>query len=255
MNEHKSTLELTFEKFRELVKKEKLLEEKVSVFVKPLSPEEAIGEPGRRDFPILIGKERVIEAVVSGTKGQAYTDSPQDFTGSISDVLDLGLDTNQHRAIFIATLNAVLGSLKMVDKTVHCKDEEPEECALKIAEALQNKYGKTDVGLVGLNPAIAERLVDAFGPAHIHITDLNKDNIGKIKFGVEVWDGGSCTKKLVESSGLILFTGTTLVNNTFDQIQGLVKELEKKCLVYGITAAGVCETLGIERICPCGRDE
>ncbi|MFH1893957.1 MAG: DUF364 domain-containing protein [Candidatus Zixiibacteriota bacterium] len=247
-------LDKTMAGFREIVEKNNLLDVDVTVLVKPLTPEEAIGMPGRRDFPIIIGKERVIEAEFLGSKGHAYTDSPREFVGVLKDVLNLELNTNQNRAIYIATLNAVLGSLKMVDKTVHCKDEEPEECALDIADFLLKKYGKTDVGLIGLNPAIAERLIDAFGPDHVHITDLSKDNIGKRKFGVEIWDGSKRTEDLIEVSDIIIFTGTTLVNDTFTQIWNLIQSRKKKYLVYGVTAAGVCQLLDIERICPRGRD-
>ncbi|MBU1317703.1 MAG: hypothetical protein KKG33_15120 [candidate division Zixibacteria bacterium] len=247
-------LDKTMAGFREIVEKNNLLDVDVTVLVKPLTPEEAIGMPGRRDFPIIIGKERVIEAEFLGSNGHAYTDSPREFVGVLKDVLNLELNTNQNRAIYIATLNAVLGSLKMVDKTVHCKDEEPEECALDIADFLLKKYGKTDVGLIGLNPAIAERLIDAFGPDHVHITDLSKDNIGKRKFGVEIWDGSKRTEDLIEVSDVIIFTGTTLVNDTFTQIWNLIQSRKKKYLVYGVTAAGVCQLLDIERICPRGRD-
>jgi len=248
-------LEKTIAPFKEIAEKERLLDVDVSVLVKPLTPEEAIGKPGRRDFPIIIGKERVIEAKVMESKGHAYTDSPRDFLGTLKDVLNLELTTNYNRAIYLATLNAVMGNLGMVDKTVHCKDEEPEKCALEIADFLLKKYGKVNVGLIGLNPAIAERLVDAFEADHVQITDLSQDNIGKRRFGVEIWDGKTCTDELVDCSDVIIFTGTTLVNNTFDRIWNLIQSGKKEYLVYGVTAAGVCKLLDIERICPRGQDE
>jgi len=247
-------LEKTIAPFKEIAEKNNLLDVEVSVLVKPLTPEEAIGKPGRRDFPIIIGKERVIEATVMKSRGHAYTDSPRDFLGTLNDVLNLELITNYSRAIYIATLNAVMGNLRMVDKTVHCKDEEPEQCALEIADFLLKKYGKVNVGLIGLNPAIGERLIDVFGPDHVYITDLSKDNIGKRKFGVEIWDGGKRTGDLIETSYVIIFTGTTLVNNTFTHIWNLIQSGRKEYLVYGVTAAGVCQLLGINRICPYGRD-
>jgi len=247
-------VERTMVQFREIAEKERLLDVDVSVLVKPLTAEEAIGEPGRRDFPIIIGKERVVEAKLSGSKGHAFTDSPREFRGALRDVLNLDLTTNQNRAIYIATLNAALGSLKMVDKTVHCKDEEPEECALEIAGLLLNKHGVANVGLIGLNPAIAERLVEAFGPDRVRITDLSRDNIGKRRFGVEIWDGAERTEDLIDASDVTVFTGTTLVNDTFGRIWSRIQSRGKDYLVYGVTAAGVCELLGMERICPRGRD-
>ena len=59
----------------------------MTVLAKPLTPEEAIGKPGRRDFPILEGKERVIEATVLGARGQAFTDSASDFEGRLEQPL------------------------------------------------------------------------------------------------------------------------------------------------------------------------
>ena len=256
MNDGKtdSVLELVRPRFTELAARGDLLHQDVMVLGKPLTPEEAIGTPGRRDFPIIIGKERVLEARVFGAKGQAFTDSPKEFMGTVMQVLEFELNTNQNRAIFIATLNAVLRHLKIVTGTVHCRDEEPEKCALEIAEHLLSRYGRVDVGLIGLNPAIAERLVDIFGAEHMHITDLLSDNIGKQRFGVTVWDGNSQTEELVVASDLLVVTGTTLVNDTFDQIRELIETHNKSYTLYGMTAVGVAHLAGIDRICPYGRD-
>jgi uncharacterized protein (DUF4213/DUF364 family) len=254
MKRETGILEQTKARIREMAENAQILDARVAVFAKPLTPEEAIGHPGRRDFPIIIGKERVVEATILGSHGQAYTDSPQEFLGTLHDVLQLELTTNQHRAIYVATINALLSKLKMVEKTIHCKDEEPEECALEIANFLLDKYGLTDIGLIGLNPAIAERLVETFGADHVRITDLNKDNIGRRRFGVEVWDGDERTEDLIDASDVIVFTGTTLVNDTFGRIWNGIQARKKKYVVYGITAAAVCTLLGIDRICPCGRN-
>jgi uncharacterized protein (DUF4213/DUF364 family) len=247
-------LEQTRARVRQLAENARLLEAEVTVLARPLTPEEAIGNPGRRDFPIIIGKERVVESTLPGAKGQAYTDSPKEFIGALKDVLDLSLTTNQHRAIYVATINALLSKLGMVTKTVHCRDEEPEECALQIAAALLEKYGRINVGLIGLNPAIAERLVDTFGPGQVYITDLAADNIGQQRFGVEIRDGRTHTEDLIDTSDVIVFTGTTLINDTFDRILNLVRERQKNYVVYGVTAAAVGELLNLERTCPCGRD-
>jgi len=51
----------------------------------------AIGEPGRRDFPIIIGKERVIEAEVLGARAHVFTDSTKEFFGKLKEILNLPL--------------------------------------------------------------------------------------------------------------------------------------------------------------------
>jgi uncharacterized protein (DUF4213/DUF364 family) len=240
--------------FRRIAESNGLLDADVLVLGTPLTPEEAIGTPGRRDFPIIIGKERILEATVEGARGQAYTDSAREFSGRLGDVLEMTLDSNQSRAIYVATLNAVLARLKMAKGTVHCKDDDPEVCALEISRYLRERYGDTTVGMIGLNPAIAERIVDTFTPARVRMSDLYEGNIGKTRFGVEVWDGHTRTDELIEASGVVVFTGSTLLNGTFDHILDTIRGGGKEYLIFGVTAAGVCELEGLNITCPCGRN-
>jgi len=246
-------LETAKAKLEEIVDQQGWQDIGVSVTVKMLTPEEAIGNPIRRDFPIVEGKERVIEVEIMGCKAQAFTDSPREFTGTIRDVLRLPLGTNSERAIFVGTLNAVLKYSGQIEATLHCKNEEPEKCASEITAYIRCKFGLINVGLIGLNPAIAESLVGTFGPEHVNITDLNYDNIGKTKFGVIVRDGRTDTEDMVKISNLILMTGTTLVNNTFSGIYRHINKHKKEHLIYGVTASGVNELLGFQGICPYGR--
>ena len=247
-----SILAQTRKQFFEIAKAECLLENEVSVLARPLTPEEAIGTPGRRDFPIIIGKERILEAKFLDAKGHAFTDAAREFVGTLAEVLELELSSNQNRAIYVATLNAVLGHLGRVTATVHCKDEDPEECGAEIARYVLDRHGKATVGLIGLNPAIAENLVKVFGADRVLISDLCRDNIGKERFGVLVLDGTDRTMDLVQRSDVVLMTGTTLQNATFDDIWSAIQAHGKTGIVYGVTAAGVCYLTGIERLCPCG---
>jgi uncharacterized protein (DUF4213/DUF364 family) len=237
-------------RFAQIVERAGLAKTEVTVLARPLTPEEAIGTPGRRDFPIIIGKERILEATVLGSVGQAFTDSAREYLGSLEQVLALPLDTNQARGIYVATLNAVLRSVGEAKETVHCKDEDPEECALSIAETLLQQYGKIEVGLIGLNPAIGERLADVFGAEHVRFTDLSRETVGQLRFGVEVWDGAVRTFELIDASDVVLLTGTTLVNGTFDTIVERVEAQGKAFVVYGVTAAGVGALRDLPRLCP-----
>jgi uncharacterized protein (DUF4213/DUF364 family) len=246
-------LEQARERFKELVVQHNLADTESKVLVKNLTPEEAIGLPGRRDFPIVLGKERVVEAEFARSKAHVFTDSPKEFIGKLADVVDLSIESSDNRAIFVGVMNAVLRHLGKLEKTLHCRDEEPEQCAKEIAAFLKCKYHEGVVGLIGLNPAIAEALTQAFGADKVKITDLNPANIGKQKFGVEVWDGRTRTEDLVKASDIVTLTGTTLVNNTFDRIISEIKRYGKEYVVYGVTCGGVSALMGINRICPYGR--
>lgn len=254
-NGHKpSILAQTRRPFRTIVETEGLLDTEVSVLARPLTPEEAIGTPGRRDFPIIVGRERILEATFLGAKGHAFTDAAREFVGTLAEVLDLEFSSNQNRAIYVAALNAVLGHLGRVTATVHCKDDEPEECGAEIARLVLERHGKARVGLIGLNPAIADNLVSVFGADRVSISDLDRDNVGRERFGVLVMDGATETMDLVQQSDVVLMTGTTLQNGSFDGIWSAIQAQDKTGILYGVTAAGVCHLTGMERLCPCGAD-
>ena len=241
-------LEAYRDRLRSLAVEHGLNDAAVSVVVKPLTPEEAIGNPGRRDFPILEGKERVIEATVLGSRGQAFTDAPSDFGGCFRDVLELPLSTNQHRAVFLAATNAALAHLGLVEGTLHCKDDAPEKCGFEMAMTARITDAQT-VGLIGFHPAIAHALTREFGTEAVRITDLNPQNVGTRKFGVTIWDARTQTAALIKTRDLILVTGSTLVNGTFDEILNTARTAHKRLVVYGITSAGVCRLMGLERWC------
>jgi len=246
-------LEQAKSQFSTMARDNHLSDSDISVLVKTLSPEEAIGVPGRRDFPIVEGKERVVEADFQGARAHAFTDAPKEFIGKLKDVISMPLDDSGERAIFIATMNAALKHLKVIETTLHCKDEEPERCSVEIASYISDTLGSKKVGLIGLNPAILEALSRTFGAENVRITDLNQKNVGSVKYGVTVWDGNTMTEKLVQESDIVLMTGTTLVNGTFDRIWKAIRQYDKDYLVYGVTSAGICSLTGLNRICPYGR--
>ena len=88
---------------------------------------------------------------------------------------------------------------------------------------------------------------------NVKIADLDPDNVGKSKYGVEIWDGRTRTEDLVEASDVVLLTGTTLVNGTFDAMWGEIQRHGKEYLIYGVTTAGVAALMGLNRICFYGR--
>jgi uncharacterized protein (DUF4213/DUF364 family) len=237
------------EKLREIITNHKLGDAAVKVTIGTLSPKQAIGSPVRQDFPLLQGREVMIEAQVLGSFGQSFTDAPREFSGSMNDVLDLPLDNNDNRAVFIATLNAVAAHLNMTSGTRHCHDEEPEECARQIAEYIMDNVGKVKIGLIGLQPAILENLVLTFGADNVRCTDLNPSNVGSEKYSAEIWDGRTETSKLIDWSDLLLVTASTINNNTFDAIREMADKKGKRLIVYGVTGAGASSLLGLERLC------
>jgi hypothetical protein len=224
-------------------KEEKLLSEPVRVKARVLSTEEAIGNPEADDFPLQKGKEKLMQAEFLGAPGQAFTDQYGDFDGILEEVLKMELNNNFRRAIFVSTLNAVLRHLNKIEKTAHCRDREPAECASELSAHILKKYGKVKTAQIGFQPRMVEALSAQFP---LRVVDLDKDNIGKDKFGVTI-EGPEHTSAVIAWADLLAVTGTTLVNGTIGQFLR-----DTPLLFYGTTIAGAAYLMGWDRFCARG---
>ena len=219
-------------------------EEKVQVIcARPLTAVEAIGAPERQDYPILKGKEFMIEADFRGYKGQAFTDHPGIYSGSLKEILDLPLNNNFERAVLIATLNAILRSLGKIEKTVHCRDKEPGECARQLVEYVRQRFGNPRIAFVGFQPGMIAALSKKFV---LRVVDLDVENIGKQFEGTLIEDA-SHTQEIIDWSDIVLATGSTAVNDTIGNFIG-----DKPAVFYGISGSGIAYLKGLERYCHCG---
>lgn len=207
-----------------------------------LSPKDAIGEPEHRDYPILKGKEVIVEAVFEGARGQAFADSFENAEYIVDDLPKMELDSNRRRASFVAGLNAVYRYLGLCEGTVHCRDGEPAECAAHLLEAIGSP-GK--VLLVGFQPRFLHTLAAA---TELRVVDLDPDNIGSEVVGVRV-EPPENTAGAIAWCDLVLSTGSTLVNGT---MSGLLDQ-GKPVVFYGVTIAAAAEILGLTRYCHCAR--
>jgi hypothetical protein len=231
------------EKFRAIVNEHNWGTEEITVTAQTLSPEEAIGNPEEDDYPILKGRERIVEAQFRGARGHAFTDMFGNWRGTINEILTMEIKNNFRRAVFVSTLNAVLRHLGMVEGTVHCKDRAPQECSKILVEKIRSEFGNPKIFLVGFQPRMAEALAQGFS---LRISDLDDANIGAKKFGVIIQSPQEIQQN-IEWCDLMVVTGSTAVNNTMKEFIG-----EKPILFYGVTVAGAAHLLGLNRFCPFG---
>jgi hypothetical protein len=230
--------------FFNLIKEKDLMSSKVEVVsARTLTPQEVIGRPERDDFPLLKGKEVMIQADFKGSLGQAFTDTPGNYSGTLREVFEIPLVNNFRRAIFVASINAVLRHLNYISKTVHCRDKEPGECAAHLVDYIKERFGQPRIAFIGMQPAMVEALSAHF---KIRVADLDPDNIGRKKCGVIIEDV-SLTKEILSWADIVLATGTTVVNNTLTSLL-----IEKPIIFYGVTIAGVAYLKGYEQYCFCG---
>jgi len=216
-----------------------------------LSQQEAIGSPKRRDYPLLQGREILLQAEVDGYAGQAFTADPIDFTGTIQSILDLPAERPGQEALVVATLNALARSMGLVEGTVHCRDEEPETCAERISQHILERHGNCRLGIVGYQPAIIEHCVRRLGSGQVKVSDLNPDNIGQFKYGVEIWDGMTENPRLIEISDVLLITGSVMSNGSGEALLELLED--KPFYLFGTSASALAWLNSWPRLCFCSK--
>ena len=227
----------------ELADEKQIVDEKIKVIsARTLTPEEAIGDPERQDFPLLKGREVMVEAVFKQAKGQAYTDMPGEFSGSIKELLSLPLKNNFQRAMYIAGLNAILRYYDQIANTIHCRNQEPGICAAQLPGYISNLHGQPKIAFIGFQPAMIDKLRHSF---ELRVIDLDEDNVDKEKLGLTI-EGPEKTEEVMSWGDIILATGSTSVNATADRfIQ------DKPVIFYGVTVAGMAAIHQLQRYCPC----
>ena len=231
------------EKFRKILEKENLLNDEVSVITKSLTPEEAIGKTERKDFPILNGKEIMIEAEYKGNRGQAFTSSPCNYSGSLKEISELDLSDDYNKSIFISSMNAVLLHLGLISGNIHCKNEEPEMCAKSMREYMEENYRGKKVVLVGFQPAMLENIKEV---VDLRVLDLNEDNVNTEKYGVMIEDGVEKYEEAVlDWADAVLCTGSTVLNGS---IVNFI-DIGKPVIFYGTSISGTAYLMNLTRLC------
>jgi uncharacterized protein (DUF4213/DUF364 family) len=221
-----------------------ILDQKVLVSARALTTEEAIGNPECNDFPLQKGKERLMQAEFMGSLGQAFTDQFGNFEGSLENILDLRLINNFKRAVFVATLNAVLRHMGLIDRTIHCKNNDPLQCAQDLNAYIKNRYGIGKVMQIGFQPRMVEALSQDFP---LWVIDLDPSNIGTKVRDILI-ESPEATRMAKKWSDIFFVTGTTLVNGTITDFLG-----DKPVIFYGTTIAGAAYLMGWERFCAFGK--
>lgn len=233
------------EALRDAIARHHLDERSISLKSRGLTPEEAIGRTARTDYPILNGREVMLQARFGEALGQAFTSAPVDFEGSLADVLELDTTHDPQAAgMLVATLNAVLRAVGEIGNTVHCRDDGPELCAERYAALVRERFGTPRIALVGFQPALLARLSKEFS---VRVLDLNPEIVGTVRSGVLVEDGMAAYQDVVRDwAELVLCTGSTLCNGSFVNFL----DIGKPVLFFGTSRAGAAHVLGAERFCP-----
>ena len=236
-------------KLKQVVREQDLLDREIHIETAVLTPEEAIGHPERQDFPLLKGKEVLMQATFMNCLGQAYTDAPSRFFGFIGEIADLELTNPRQTALFIAALNAVFRYVYPELRTIHCKDSGPERCARKIAQYVQG-LDPESVGIIGLQPAILQAITECVGSDHVYCIDRDEDTRGQVKHGVAIERGDNRGLELLfTKSDIVLATGSSSANGSLPDILSMSRKTGVPVYFFGTTIAGVARLMGLNHLC------
>lgn len=240
----KELFDLIIERFTALPEVKSILDDKVEIRAKALSPEEAIGNTERKDYPILTGTDVMIEATYNGVSGQAFTSAPADFNGTLADIMKLDFENDdQALGLLIAAINAVMGSLGLCDRMIHCKNEGPKLCGREIGKYVKKTYGDPKVLVVGYQPSIIENLTAQSN--NVRALDLDPKNVGFERCGIVIEHGVNDMADAIEWADIVLCTGSTVCNGTIVDYMNL----DKPVYFFGTSLAGTAELLGLKRLC------
>jgi hypothetical protein len=233
---------------------ENLISRDEKIAARPLFPGEAIGEGEavrRHDYPLRKGKEYLLEARFRNSRGQAFTDEPKSWQGTIKSLLDLDTGKNEERAVFVAAFNAITGELGLVTNTVHCRNESMEECAGKMARHLSKRLDEdAKVLIVGYQPAFVEAMSEILGAERVRVVDLDKENIGRTVYGVKIADGETDLETMVKDVSFGVVTGSSFVNATYSEVERSFQKFNVPFFVFGTSGAAPAVFRGVERWCP-----
>ncbi len=218
-----------------------LLNETVRIQCKALSARDAIGNPLHDDYPIIKGREVIVESDFRGVKGQAFTDSFEERSYRAQDLLEMTMDSNEQRASFVASLNAIYRYLGLCENTVHCKDEEPVDCAEYL---LTERFFPNKILLIGFQPRFCEVLSRDH---ELRIIDLDENNIGHV-VNRHMIEPEENTERALDWCDMLFVTGSTLVNGTINRFL----QQPKPVIFYGVTISAASKILGLNNYCACG---
>ena len=203
------------------------------------------------EYALTKGKEVLLRCKFNDSYGDAFTDEPKIFRGKLSDVGGAIFGKASERAVYFATLNAMFGSLGRINGGVHCKEKDPERCGMRLADYIVQNFGKNAVVThIGYQPGHVAACSNFKG----YVTDLNLENIGKIKFGKKILSGGK-NEDVIRKSDVASITGSTIVNGSLFQLLEWCKIHGTEPIVYGVTVSVAAKILKLRHCCPYARSE
>lgn len=181
-----------------------------------------------------------VTADFRGTKGEAYTENPSGFRGSLKEAIMLPPSDGGIDARCLAAVNAVMNHMGLCAGTFPAEFDERRLYTEALFRHMVDNYGRSNIILVGYDGYFVKKFVGA--EIDFWTMDRDPDNISQDRFKHIVVNDGKYNREACFAWGrLFIITGSSLTNGTIVQYLDKGKDL----LFYGITIAGAATLLGL----------
>ena len=216
------------------------LGKKISIVKDPV-PEVQLLPEGESPHPYIDKPEYRVIADYEGAKGEAYTETPFEFEGTLREAVEIKPTEAGIDARVIAAINAALCSWDFLPGTFPDDPEIHHKYAADLYNYVTRNMGyRSNVVLIGYDGYIVKKFVE--GGMDFWTLDRNPSNISQNRFEHVVVNGAKLNREACYEWGqLFLLTGSTMTNGTVTHFL----DREIKTLFYGITAAGPARLLGL----------
>lgn len=230
-------------RFHALKGARELLEEPVTVTASK-EPEETLRP--ENDPPSTVARpEYCVTAAIRGVKGEAYTEMPSDFQGTLAQALKIAPSEKGISAVTAAALNAAVSCLTETPGVFPADPQYHFRYADDLCRYMTEHYKGRKIVLVGYDGYIVKRFMEE--GLNFWTLDMNPDHISQERFHHVIVNGAKRNRESSLAWGdIFLVTGSTLCNGTIIPYLDSGKEL----LFYGITCAAAAALLSLPWFAP-----
>lgn len=179
-----------------------------------------------------------------GTKGEAYTETPAGFEGTLREAIALAPSEKGIDARCLAAINAVMNHLGLCAGEFPATFDERRLYTEALFLHMVENYGRSNIILVGYDGYFVKKFVSE--DIDFWTMDRDPDNISQDRFKHVIVNSGKYNREACFAWGkLFIVTGSTLTNGTVVQYLDLINDPDRDILFYGVTIAGVATLLGL----------
>jgi hypothetical protein len=198
---------------------------------------------------LITGKGLLVRSVLADCYGDSSAEDPKPFKGRLSEVSDMVFGKSTDRAIFFATLNALYSYLRLNEAVVHCGGNESKACGKQLAGYITKHFGKNAVvAHIGYKP----EHVEACSKFRGYVTDLDPENIGKVRFKKKILSADK-NEEVIKNSDVACISGSTIINGTLPHLLKWCEKYGTVSIVYGTTVSAAAKIMHLKHFCPYAR--